>query len=99
METKGRTLEETAALFDGEQQPQMLMQEGGEAAVASRHFAPRGPGIWVEQEKSTVADCVALRDKIPKRISDRSGMIFSMGRYDDDGALSTDSQSRIFVAM
>ena len=33
METKGRTLEETAALFDGEREPQDLVQRGGEAAT------------------------------------------------------------------
>ncbi|KAJ8506878.1 hypothetical protein ONZ45_g8969 [Pleurotus djamor] len=33
VETKGRTLEETAALFDGDQQQQDLVQMGGEAAT------------------------------------------------------------------
>ena len=33
VETRGRTLEETAALFDGEQPPQDLVQRGGEAAT------------------------------------------------------------------
>lgn len=33
VETRGRTLEETAALFDGEQSPQDLAQMGGEAAT------------------------------------------------------------------
>ena len=33
VETKGRTLEETAALFDGEREPQDLVQRGGEAAT------------------------------------------------------------------
>ncbi|THH33177.1 hypothetical protein EUX98_g973 [Antrodiella citrinella] len=33
VETRGRTLEETAALFDGEEQPQDLVQLGGEAAT------------------------------------------------------------------
>ncbi|KAI0342860.1 general substrate transporter [Trametopsis cervina] len=33
VETKGRTLEETAALFDGEQCPQDLVYKGGEAAT------------------------------------------------------------------
>lgn len=35
VETRGRTLEETAALFDGEQQPQNLMHMGGEAATVT----------------------------------------------------------------
>ena len=33
VETKGRTLEETAALFDGDREPQDLVQRGGEAAT------------------------------------------------------------------
>ena len=33
VETRGRTLEETAALFDGEQPPQDLAAMGGEAAT------------------------------------------------------------------
>ena len=33
IETKGRTLEETAALFDGERPQQDLVQRGGEAAT------------------------------------------------------------------
>ncbi|EJF64973.1 general substrate transporter [Dichomitus squalens] len=96
VETKGRTLEETAALFDGEQQPQVLMQQGGEAATMSRNFAARGPGIWVEQEKSIVAD-VALRENAPKRVSDRSSASTSMSRYDEER--STHSHSRIYEAI
>ena len=98
IETKGRTLEETAALFDGEQQPQVLMQQGGEAATLSRSLAARGPGIWVEQEKSIVADVVALHETAQKRVSDRSSASTSMSRYDEE-VRSTHSQSRIFEAM
>ncbi|KAK7691062.1 hypothetical protein QCA50_006165 [Cerrena zonata] len=35
VETRGRTLEETAALFDGEQRPQDLVVTGGEAATTT----------------------------------------------------------------
>ncbi len=35
VETRGRTLEETAALFDGEQPPRDLVQMGGHAATQS----------------------------------------------------------------
>ena len=35
VETRGRTLEETAALFDGEHQPQDLVHTGGEAATTT----------------------------------------------------------------
>ncbi|KAI0787699.1 general substrate transporter [Fomes fomentarius] len=99
IETKGRTLEETAALFDGEQSPQALMQTGGEAATMSRHVAPHRmsrPGIWIEEEKSTVTDVVEMRDSAPRRMSDRTmSQTMSMSRYDD----SIDSQSRICEAL
>ncbi|TFK94102.1 general substrate transporter [Polyporus arcularius HHB13444] len=101
IETKGRTLEETAALFDGEQQPQVLVQTGGEAANLSMNIVARGPGIWVEQEKSTVTDVVELRTSgsshSPRRISDRTmsqTQSMSMSRYEED-ELSEHSQSRI----
>ena len=105
----GRTLEETAALFEGEQQPQTLMQTGGEAATMSLAISPpsRGPGIWIEQEKSTVTDVVEMHD------SPRSGrrqahlasrQSTSLSRYDDsengsDGARSEHSRSKIYEAV
>ena len=97
----GRTLEETAALFDGEQSPQALMQTGGEAATMSRHMAPHRmsrPGIWIEEEKSTVTDVVEMRESAPRRVSDRTmsqTMSISMSRYDEEDGRSIDSQSRI----
>ncbi|KDR76241.1 hypothetical protein GALMADRAFT_225930 [Galerina marginata CBS 339.88] len=39
VETKGRTLEETAALFDGEEQPEDLMTMGGVAADVTMRFS------------------------------------------------------------
>lgn len=39
VETRGRTLEETAALFDGEQPQQDLVQRGGEAATMDMNRA------------------------------------------------------------
>ncbi|KAI0671714.1 general substrate transporter [Trametes maxima] len=71
IETKGRTLEETAALFDGEQRPHALMQTGGQAATLSLGV-PRTPGIWVQEEKSTVADIVEMRDATPRRVGESS---------------------------
>ena len=100
----GRTLEETAALFDGEQQPQVLMQTGGEAATLSMNVVARGPGIWIEQEKSTVTDVVELRtsgsmsSRSPRHISDRmmsNTQTTSMSRYDEEDEESDDSGSRI----
>ena len=38
VETKGRTLEETAAIFDGESYTQNLQNIGNEAATHSRHI-------------------------------------------------------------
>lgn len=97
----GRTLEETAALFDGEQSPQALMQTGGEAATMSRHVAPHRmsrPGIWIEEEKSTVTDVVEMRDSASRRVSDRTmSQTMSMSRYDDGHSI--DSQSRICEAL
>lgn len=100
----GRTLEETAALFDGEQQPQVLMQTGGEAATLSMNVVARGPGIRIEQEKSTVTDVVELRtsgsmsSRSPRHISDRMmshTQTTSMSRYDEEDEQSDDSGSRI----
>ena len=45
IETKGRTLEETAALFDGESMPEDLQAEGEAAATMSR---TRMPPIYQE---------------------------------------------------
>jgi hypothetical protein len=55
VETRGRTLEETAALFDGEESPQDLMQRGGEAATMSMG---RATGIQrqMSEEKSRPVD-------------------------------------------
>ncbi|KAI0091287.1 general substrate transporter [Irpex rosettiformis] len=47
VETRGRTLEETAALFDGEQPPQDLVQMGGEAATM-----PMGRATAIERQLS-----------------------------------------------
>ncbi|KAI0264422.1 general substrate transporter [Gloeopeniophorella convolvens] len=56
VETRGRTLEETAALFDGEEKPNTLVQTGGHAATISmgRVSMPLdGPDdIFVTPEKS-----------------------------------------------
>ncbi|GBE88372.1 general substrate transporter [Sparassis latifolia] len=46
VETRGHTLEETAALFDGEQQPQELMQTGEEAATIMSMDRARGESVW-----------------------------------------------------
>ncbi|OCH94384.1 general substrate transporter [Obba rivulosa] len=64
VETKGRTLEETAALFDGEQQPQDLIQTGGEAATMSiaraNHSVSRV--IWPDDtEKPAASDFLELQ--------------------------------------
>lgn len=64
----------------------------------SRHLAARGPGIWIEEEKSTVTDIVEMRDSAQRRVSDRTmSQTLSMSRYDDDE--SVDSHSRICEAI
>ncbi|KAI0367738.1 general substrate transporter [Pilatotrama ljubarskyi] len=95
IETKGRTLEETAALFDGEQQPQALMQTGGEAATMSMGVA-RGPGVWIEEEKSTVTDIVEMRDTTPRRIGECSRW---MERVDEESGSSQDARSSSYEAV
>ncbi|KAL7279182.1 hypothetical protein ACG7TL_007022 [Trametes sanguinea] len=87
IETKGRTLEETAALFDGEQQPHALMQTGGEAATMSMGV-PRGPGIWVQEEKSTITDIVEMHDATPRRVAGPSR--YSAANGDSESASSRD---------
>ncbi|TFK40369.1 general substrate transporter [Crucibulum laeve] len=47
IETRGRTLEETAALFDGDEQPQDLVAMGGEAATMTMTMSR---GVMVQQE-------------------------------------------------
>ncbi|KAH7884734.1 hypothetical protein F5I97DRAFT_1812799 [Phlebopus sp. FC_14] len=45
VETKDRTLEETAALFDGEHLPQDIKQRGGEAAAMAMAQIPSSPSL------------------------------------------------------
>ncbi|KAH9945447.1 general substrate transporter [Epithele typhae] len=88
IETKGRTLEETAALFDGEQQPHELMQTGGEAAHLSRAAAAasRGPGIWIEQEKTSATDPHDLHAASAPAAGRRRLASISVSRYSAGGA-------------
>ena len=77
------------------------MQTGGEAAtMMSRHAPQRGPGIWIEEEKSTVTDVVEMSESAARRISDRTmSQTVSMSRYDEEDVRSVDSQSRIYHAL
>ncbi|KAI0058199.1 general substrate transporter [Artomyces pyxidatus] len=58
VETRGRTLEETAVLFDGEEKPADLAAMGGDAATVSmsRGFVPSQPSpiddVFIPPEKS-----------------------------------------------
>ncbi|CAL1716242.1 unnamed protein product [Somion occarium] len=64
VETRGRTLEETAALFDGEQQPQDLVQMGGEAAtttMAARTTVRLGDSENENEKNVTPRDFMELR--------------------------------------
>ncbi|TDL25883.1 general substrate transporter [Rickenella mellea] len=49
IETKGRTLEETAALFDGDQAPKDLAAMGGEAATTTMTRAVGPEESWVDR--------------------------------------------------
>ncbi|KAF9267757.1 general substrate transporter [Marasmius fiardii PR-910] len=51
VETKGRTLEETAALFDGEQPQVDLANMGGEAATMSMTMSRANAGVTVTVER------------------------------------------------
>jgi len=53
VETRGRTLEETAALFDGEQPQRDLARLGGDAAILSLNLARGGVPLTRLTEKST----------------------------------------------
>jgi len=49
IETKGRTLEETAALFDGDTLPQEIVSTASEAATMSMHRPPAEYPKWTEE--------------------------------------------------
>ncbi|KAH8099937.1 hypothetical protein BXZ70DRAFT_194415 [Cristinia sonorae] len=62
VETRGRTLEETAALFDGEEKPEHLVQYGGEAATQTMTRANAAKlGIPGRREKAPT-DFLELRE-------------------------------------
>ncbi|KAI0684104.1 general substrate transporter [Cytidiella melzeri] len=64
VETRGRTLEETAALFDGEQPPQDLVHRGGEAATMTMGRATAIERRMSEEKSRPVGDrdFIALSD-------------------------------------
>jgi MFS family permease len=83
VETKGRTLEETAALFDGDEQPHDLVAMGGEAASMTMRMS-RGIVLTTEHDVSE------------HREPEKNEYYEMKKRYrDSDGtASSTDFQSR-----
>jgi len=64
IETKGRTLEETAALFDGDQSPEDLVQMGNEAATQT--FIQMPPRELVE-------DHWQVEEMINRREAEKTG--------------------------
>ncbi|KAJ3480655.1 hypothetical protein NLI96_g8199 [Meripilus lineatus] len=62
VETRGRTLEETAALFDGEQQPQDLIDMGGEAATMTMSRGAADLILREREEKSLPADFMEMHE-------------------------------------
>lgn len=76
VETKGRTLEETAALFDGDQQPQDLIQLGGEAATQTMtraNEAKLGLHRRRDDHEKAPTDFLELREDISVNISSGGG--------------------------
>ena len=74
VETRGRTLEETAALFDGEQPPADLVQRGGEAATmtmtrGNTRKDNEGPDFL---EMQPVSVNISSDDDLSADISDRN---------------------------
>ncbi|KAJ3507015.1 hypothetical protein NLJ89_g6538 [Agrocybe chaxingu] len=74
VETKGRTLEETAALFDGEEQPRDLVSMAGEAAQMSMRMS-RGMVLQEQEvcEQKTVEDRREEYYEMKKRYRDSDG--------------------------
>ena len=59
---------------------------------------PRGPGIWIEEEKTTVTDIVEMRDATPRRVgecSSRYTNINANAEADESG----DSDVRTWEAL
>ncbi|KAL0580965.1 hypothetical protein V5O48_001057 [Marasmius crinis-equi] len=65
VETRGRTLEETAALFDGEQPQEDLATMGGAAATMSMTRSRNGVTVTIERQESTHSsdDLASLPEK------------------------------------
>ncbi|KIJ62813.1 hypothetical protein HYDPIDRAFT_93346 [Hydnomerulius pinastri MD-312] len=62
IETRGRTLEETAALFDGEKAPQDIMERGGEAATMTMGRQPSYPFPRPRPEKDVPDEYLELQE-------------------------------------
>ncbi|KAF9648736.1 general substrate transporter [Thelephora ganbajun] len=65
VETKGRTLEETAVLFDGDPVPQNICQQGGDAATVT---VSRGIGTAFEEVEDRLR-YLELNEKSPRKIT------------------------------
>jgi len=99
VETRGRTLEETAALFDGEQRQQDIAQTGGEAAARSlamrRHTLrfswpamfdkePPSPGAVAGGGDSEAGERIEMRAAVGKS---RLGREYRYYREDDTASV------------
>ena len=92
------------------------MQTGGEAATLSLAISPppRGGGIWIEQEKSTITDVLEMRESMSSgpgnsgrhartasHVASRPSV--SLSRYDEESSVSDGrsehSRSKIYDAM
>lgn len=86
VETRGRTLEETAALFDGEQQPQDLIQLGGEAAThtMARPNATR-IGFGRKDKEKAPQDFLEMRDDISVSVVGASSIALADMDHEAEG--------------
>ncbi|EEB93909.1 hypothetical protein MPER_07372, partial [Moniliophthora perniciosa FA553] len=84
VETKGRTLEETAALFDGDQQQADLANMGGEAATMTM-TVNRINGIQVTTEVHSSEDDINSLRSLQKREKD-DGSIYEMSMVERNRA-------------
>lgn len=95
VETRGRTLEETAALFDGEERPQDLVQLGGEAATQTMTRANAARlGLSIKDKEKAPTDFLEMRENI-----DMTGSRGTSSLNLTDMGLETDStERRMFIA-
>ena len=92
VETRGRTLEETAALFDGEQSPQDLIQMGGDAATINM-----GRATAIERQLSEEKSRPVGTQRDFMEMDDMSNSLSSRRHSDNVLVASKRDQSELFI--